>query len=411
MASASAVQPAPSAPAATPAAAPPTPLVDIAGYVQGEYQLHRDSEDQLRQGGAPLNQNRFLVRRARLVLRRAWSFSSLEAELDGNTNAGTSFGLYRAEASVFYRGSNAADMPPVAQLTVGMFRQPFGFELPEPAGQRWFMERTQLSRALWPTEIDVGARLSGAISAFRYAVAVTNGEPLGERSGFALQDPNANKDVYLNVGATGSPFPALTILGGVSAVKGKGFHAGTGATKATVNWRDADDNGMVGSNEFIGAASQAETPSQNFDRFALGADLTLLFKTRLGETRLFGEVVAAKNMDRGYMVADPVSLRLDLREFGWYVAVLQSVTPYAMVGFRAEFYDPNADSSETRGGKVLPVNNQVRTLSPLLALTLPGRARLIAQYDIIKDHLARTLAGVPTDFRNNTWTFRLQVNL
>jgi len=54
--------------AAAPAAGPPAadfPL-KITGYVQAQYEGHQDSEDQLQQGGALLNQNRFLLRRTRL---------------------------------------------------------------------------------------------------------------------------------------------------------------------------------------------------------------------------------------------------------------------------------------------------------------------------------------------------------
>jgi hypothetical protein len=388
------------------------PLIDISGYIQGEYQSHQDSEDQLRQGGSLLNQNRFLVRRGRFVLKRAWQYSSLEAELDGNTTSGPSFGFYRAEAAVFYRGNNEKSLPPVAQLTVGMMRTPFGFELPQPAGERWFMERTQLSRALWPTEIDVGARLSGAVSAFRYALAITNGEPLGEKSGFQLQDPNANKDVTLNVGAKASPLENLEISGGVSAVTGKGFHAGTGVTKGTVGWRDINDNGNIDSGELVGAAAQAETPSKSFDRFAIGADLEIGFKTALGASLLYGEVIAAKNMDRGFFVADPVvAPQVDLRELGFYVGFLQPITEYAMLGFRAEYYDPNADSSEPRSGRIVPLKNTVRVFSPMAGLVLPKRARLLFQYDLIRDHLGRDAQGVPADLKNDAWTLRLQVHL
>jgi hypothetical protein len=398
------------APAAAPAAA--TPLVDIAGYVQGEYQSHADSEEQLRQGGGLLNQDRFLVRRARLVLKRAWEFSSLEVELDENSTSGPAFGLYRAEASLFYRGPNEASKPPVLQLTVGAFKLPFGFELPESSSQRWFAERTQLSRALWPSEIDVGARLSGSLSAFRYALAVTNGEPLGEKSGFQLQDPNANKDVTLNVGVKASPVEGFEISGGVSALTGKGFHAGTGLTKAVVGWRDINENGLIDSGELVGAAAQAETPSKNFERFAIGADLELTLKTALGASMLYGEFIAAKNLDRGFFVADPIAApQVDLRELGFYVGFLQNITQYAVVGVRGEYYDPNADSSEPRAGRVVPLKNTVKVVSPIAGLTLPNRARLLFQYDFIRDHLGRNSAGVPVDLKNDAWTVRLQVNL
>jgi len=42
--------------------------LSLYGYVQADYQLRQSSEDQLNTGGQPLNQDRFLIRRARLGL-------------------------------------------------------------------------------------------------------------------------------------------------------------------------------------------------------------------------------------------------------------------------------------------------------------------------------------------------------
>ncbi|HWP05220.1 MAG TPA: porin, partial [Polyangiaceae bacterium] len=402
--------PAPPPPVAAPPAPPAEPLVEIGGYAQVEYQSHADSEEQLAQGSnTTLNQNRFLVRRARLIAKRAWEYTSLELELDGNTVSGPSFGLYRAEASAYYRPDKTK--APWVQLTLGMFRMPFGFELPQSSGARWFMERSQVSRALFPSEIDLGGRLSGEAGPFRYAAALTNGEPLGEKSGFALQDPNKNKDLTVSVGAKGDPLEFLTVGGGVSANTGRGFHPGTSATKPTMVWSDRDDNGAIGPNEIEPIAGRAAVKSETFERWAVGGDIQLEFRTPLGATTLYGEMVVAKNLDRGFFPADPVSNGADLREFGYFIGILQEVTKYGMVGFRIDYYDPNADSTDRRAGKTLPAENTVTTYSPLVGVTLPKRARLCFQYDIIKDYLARDLYGVPTNLENNAWTLRLQVNL
>jgi len=390
------------------------PLIELNGYAQVEYQSHNDSDEQLAQtSGTTLNQNRFLLRRGRLIAKRAWQYTSLELELDGNTTNGPAFGIYRAEASAFYRSTPDKTTAPLAQLTLGMFRLPFGFELPQSARVRWFTERTQASRALFPSEVDLGGRLSGAAGPFRYAASITNGEPLGEKSGFQLQDPNKNKDFTLSVGAKGAPVDFITVSGGVSANKGRGFHPGTSATKATLNWVDLNEDGMVtpGSQELLGAASQTAVKSQTFERWAVGGDLAVEVKTPIGTGTLFGELVAAKNMDRGFFPADPLSAGSDLREFGYFIGVLQEITSYGIVGFRTDFYDPNADATDRRAGKTLPSLNTVTTYSPLVGVTLPQRARLVLQYDIIKDHLARDTRGVPTNLDNDAWTLRLQVNL
>src|SRR4029079_19144208 len=98
------------------------------------------------------------------------------------------------------RGKTAAPAPPIIKLTGGLFDTPFGYELVESPRTRFFMERSLASRAFFPAEPDFGVRLSGAISLFRYAVAVVNGEPLGTKNGFPGQDPNATKDVVARFG-------------------------------------------------------------------------------------------------------------------------------------------------------------------------------------------------------------------
>jgi len=402
--------PPPAVPAAPTPAASTDPLVEITGYAQVEFQSHADSEEQLLQGSnTTLNQNRFLVRRARLTAKRAWEYTSLELELDGNTTNGPSFGLYRAEASAFYRPDKKKG--PLGQLTLGMFRLPFGYEIPESSSTRWFMERSLASRALFPGEIDVGGRLSGEFGAFRYAGALTNGEPLGSRGGFQLQDPNKNKDFTFSVGAKGDPLDFLTLSGGVSANTGRGFHPGTSATKASMAWADRNDDGIIDPGEIEPNAARAAVKSETFERWAIGGDIQLEFRTPIGSTKVYAEMIAGKNMDRGFFPADPVSAGQDLREFGYYIGILQDVTKYGVVGFRVDYYDPNADATDSRAGKTLPVENTVTTFSPLVGVTLPKRARLSFQYDIIKDFLARDVYGVPANLENNAWTLRLQVNL
>src|SRR5205807_1515214 len=123
-----------------PPPAPPLPLpslesflpdflrdLTLSGYVQAQYESHQNSEDQLAQGGAPLNQNRFLLRRARLKIEKKWQYASAMIEIDGNTVNGPSFGLQHAEASVLYRGSRPFTAPPVLDLTFGLFDTPFGY--------------------------------------------------------------------------------------------------------------------------------------------------------------------------------------------------------------------------------------------------------------------------------------------
>jgi hypothetical protein len=292
---------------------------------------------------------------------------------------------------------------------MGIFDLPFGFEMTYTSRARWFMERTTASRAFFPGEPDAGLRLSGGVGFTRYSLSITNGEPVDEKSGLGLQDPNRNKDITGRFGAESKLGERFVIAGGVSFNQGRGFHAGTDATKSSIGWQDINENGVVDTNETVGKTGAAATSSSNFARWAMGADLEVLLKTRLGWTMVHGELYAASNLDRGLFVADPVlNGGAAIREFGWYAAFTQEITRYAVVGFRFDYYDPNADLLDTRKGKLLPISAAMKTYSPMFGLVLPDHARLLFQWDIVRDRLARDTRGVPTDFRNNQWTLRLQ---
>jgi len=377
------------------------------GYLQLQYESHQDSLNQLFQGGAPQNKDRFDVRRARLISTGEWQYTAFVLELDANTVNGSRVGLRKAEGSLQYRPDRKK--PALVMATLGLFDTPFGYELVEVPRTRWFMEPSTAARALWPGSADVGVRLAGAAGFFRWTIAVLNGHPEGETSPYALQDPIAWKDVVLRFGVDVKPRDNFHIAGGISSTRGKGFHAGADATPATVQWIDANRDGQVQANELKGIPAQPAHASQTFDRSALGADLRLHFRSRLGVTKIYGELVVASNMDRGLFVADPALTQVDQRELGYYVGLVQELGRYGVVGFRYDAYDPNLDAFDKRGGALLPYGQAITTYSPLIGVTLPERFRLTFEYDFIGNALGRDSRGVPASLAMNTWTLRLQV--
>jgi len=408
---AAAPPPPPKAVATQPAPAAIPPLdesLQVRGYVQAQYESHQDSEDQLLPGGAPLNQDRFVLRRARVRLDRLWQYGGLMIEFDANSVRGAAIGIQHAEATLAYRNP---DHTPLASLTFGLFDNPFGREVLESPRERVFAERSFASRAFFPAEPDLGVRASGQVAWFRYSVAVVNGQPLGDRTGFILQDPNAHKDVLGRVGVAASVNPAFRVNGGVSVLNGRGFHAGSDATKSTIVWRDIDENGQFSLGEFQGVPGVASVASKNFDRWLVGADLALELDSKLGKSLLAGELSVGSNMDRNVFVADPVTTSVDQRELGYYVALVQEFRGGPIAGFRFDSYNPNSDFLDSQAGKLIPTSQTVRTFSPLVGFQVPHRARLVFQYDFVHDALARDAAGVPTDKKNNVWTLRLQGEL
>jgi hypothetical protein len=381
----------------------------IGGYVQADYLHSQASHDQLDQSGSPINENRFFLRRGRVRLDRGWDYAAVSLDLDANTIRGPIVGIRRAEASLFYQGSNARTLPPLVMVTGGLTDLPFGYEEYESDRTAPFLERSLISSALFPQKFDAGLKVTGAVSFLRYGVAVVNGEPVDPRG--LPRDPNGSKDVLGRLGAVVPVGDAVELTLGSSFATGTGFHPGTPAKKSTLVWSDQNDDGTATADEISGSLGSAAQPSKNFDRWAFGLDGGVRFHTRLGETFVRGEVIAAQNYDRGYLVSDPVQTSVDIRQFGGYVALIQDITRYGYVGFRFAVYDPNADILEQRRGKIEPKTQTIRTLSPMIALRLPERARLSFQYDSIHDYSARDVRGVPADARNDTWTIRLQGEL
>ncbi len=378
------------------------------GFIQAQYQRNQISEDQLAPGGEPLNQDQLVLRRARLRIDHGWEYAAATLEMDASTVNGLRLGPRRAEASLLYRGTSDDRATPLVVLTAGITDLPFGGELAESQRDRVFMERSLGSTALFPTEADIGVKLWGAYRFVNYAVAVVNGEPLVDRA--FPRDPVAAKDVVGRIGTRAAVLPTLTLEGGVSFYNGTGFSPGRDATKDSVTWIDDNNNGFAEPHELQGVTGSAAVPSHNFRRWALGLDLGVSQRTVLGLTRVSGEAIAASNLDRGLLVSDPILSGADIRQLVLSMSAVQQISDYGLLGFRAAYYDPNSDVFEQRAGVFHIKDEAYWVLSPTVGVTLP-HGRLLGQYDVVVDHLARDERGVPTDAKNNQLTIRLQVDL
>jgi hypothetical protein len=395
----------------------------LGAYVQGQYEQHENSSDQISQTGSYLNQDRFLVRRGRLRFDAAYQWCELALEIDGNTQSTPTVSPKRINASLVWRGrpwngdlearSPRSYDVPLMRFTLGLTGIPFGFELADSPRDRVFLERSTASQSLFPGEQDLGALLTGGVGFFRYSVAAMNGDPLGDSSSNPVGDPTHAKDIIARLGfdARAGAGERLAITGGVSALYGTGFHAGTPATKPSVTWVDSNQNGVIDANELVGVPAMAAAPSQSFARWAFNVDLQARLRTPIGLSMLYGEITVASDLDRGLFIADPVKNGVDLRELGGYVAFVQEIARYGLVGFRFDYYDPNADFLRSSGGQQLPVSQAISTYSPLVGVQLPDRARLVFEYDVVRNLLGIGSNGVPTNLPEDHFALRLQVQL
>jgi hypothetical protein len=383
--------------------------LSLTGYLQADWTIANQlSQDQLNTAGVPLNQSEFMIRRARLraALERWWVAGLLE--FDGNTVNGAQARIIGAEASLKWPPERGNPLP-LLMATVGLFKIPFGFEVGQSDRERLFLERSTAEHGLFPGEYDAGARLQGGWRFVRYALAIMDGEPIGEKT-FPLHDPNNAKDVVGRVGIDTPITPAVWVAGGFSGLSGTGFHAGTPASKATLQWNDRNGNGVLDTGEIVVVPGAAATPSQNFSRFGYGADLRIgVNEPGLGATVLGGEVYWAKNLDRGVLPADPVAFGRDYRELGVYVGVTQDLGPHAQAGIRYDFYNPDADSVNTVMGAMTPAALSYETLAFAAALRATS-GRLIAEFDLNRNHNGRDAEGNPTNLKSDAFIVRGEVS-
>ncbi len=392
-----------------PPASPPPTVVRFSGYAQIDWVLaNQASQDQIDPStGQPLNQDRFTLRRGHLRADAEHGLLAGVLEIDANTTNGPELRPIDAEALFRWSGGGAArDLHLVAAM--GLMRIPFGFEVQELDYVRPFLERAAVSRALFPGEFDLGARVGVRYRAFDWTLAVMNGSPIGDKV-FPALAPGKTKELVGRIGTQAELAPGIRLEAGVSGDTGLGFHAGTPTTKDVLIWHDDNGDGIVQSTEISVIPGSPATPSQQFTRFAIGADARLRVQIApIGELALRAEIMRGKNIDRGIEVADPVGAGHDLRELGWSLGATQEVTSWAMVGVRYDEYNPDQDASEQQGPSLVPIDRTYRTLA-LMAMLRYDRGRLVFEYDKNGNALGRAANGSPATLADDAVTLRGQV--
>jgi len=408
-------------PASTPAPpAPPKSPVTVAGFVHADWVVHRQSsQNEVNQDGEPLNEDRFVLRRARMRVTSDRGLIWGAAEADLNTVRGLQVRPLNAEATLKWPETRPGFDPSVAprrfhpgnetwiMVSAGLVQTPFGFEPMEFAIKRPFLEQTTMSEAFFPGQFDLGFRVMGGFKFVNYALGIMNGAPIGDKT-FPGRDPNENKDLVFRVGAANDLTDRIRIEGGLSGLTGRGFHRGRPASNDQIVWRDLNEDGNVDPLELQSLAGAPAEPSQQFKRFAVGADLRVITRIPvLGELALRGEIVRASNLDRGVVVAHPVAAAHDLREVGWYFGAVQEITKWAHVGVRYDTYNPDADASEREPYALVQRDLSISTWSFMAAARVPF-GRLVAQYDLRKNAFGRDSNGSPTTLADDSFTLRAE---
>jgi hypothetical protein len=296
-------------------------------------------------------------------------------------------------------------------LSGGLFRIPFGASTPTSPRDRLFLELPTVNRALFPGDIDAGALAHGAYGVARWSVAVMNGAPVGDAQ-WKGRDPSASYDVVGRVGADwgtrafwGHPHATF----GVSALTGKGFHAGTPPTKDHIQWVDDNHDGMIEQTELQVIPGTPGEPSATFAHSALGVDASFAWCLQwAGGGSAFFEGMIATDLDRGLYYADPIANSRTLRELGYQIGVVQRLGPHALAGIRYDRYDADRDASE-RLGTTLVATHQVFSTWAFMVTALDGSTKLLVEYDHARNPLGRDDTGAPATREDDRVTLRAQV--
>jgi hypothetical protein len=380
----------------------------FSGYLQVDWVAYNQaSVDEVNASTrAPLNQNRFTLRRGHLRVDAEHGLLLGALEIDANTTNGLQVRPIDAEISL--RSSERIEPnKPHAMLTAGLFKIPFGFEVQELDVDRPFLERSSVARALFPGEFDLGVRAWLRYRFLDAKIAIMNGHPIADRT-FPALDPTSAKELVGRIGAATDIVPAVGVDFGISVDRGTGFHEGTPTTKDQLTWRDDNGDGIVQATEIQVIPGASATPSELFRRFGLGADARIFVRFARGfALDLRAEVMRAENLDRGLEPADPVGAGYDLREFGYYVGATQELTAFGLVGIRYDRYNPDQDAHEQQALNVVPRDRSYSTLALLAMLRYEG-ARLAVEYDHNGNALGRDASGKPTTLASDALTVRAQ---
>ena len=342
------------------------------GYIQAQYEVHSDSENEL-DGTKLLNLDRFRIRRSRLKLTyRGIEHARFVLEVDW-TSTGVSLKEGTATLIEPWTGWDL-------ELSAGLFKTPFGYDVLVSSSARVFPEGSLLGETLYPGERDVGLRFSGHRDPFVFSIALLNGNPIGEKA-FPGRDPNSFKDL---VGRLGLQMPLLDI--GISGHIGTEFVPGTPAAAAATTWLDANGDSIVDPAEVTNTPAVDAVTSENATRWRLGLDAQLHHDIAgFGKFEVLAEVAYAHRAE--------TPLAGEQRLAAGTLAVIQHWHDRAGLAFRAAVLDPDLGANAKDDREIV--------LTPVLLFYPVPAVRLSLTYDIVLEE------GAAVD--NDIFTARMQL--
>jgi phosphate-selective porin len=255
--------------------------------------------------------DRFFVRRARVNVSGAFAEHfdfKAEVDLGNNSLAATTAGNWKPSASDIFVNWNRYDF---ANVKIGQFKTPFGYEQIMPDTQTWFAERSLANDRLTESR-QIGAAVSGSFFDKRLAYSV------GAFNGNGVNQGGNDDDNFIWVGRING-----------TAWSGKLFDQDTKLNLGVNGYVDDSTAVSKGGFGFTGNSFSG-------DRHGLGADLQLTF----GRFAL-----AAEYLHGHFEPANAVPFA-EVDAQGYYVMVGYDILPKKLQAkLRFDSFDPNTDVS------------------------------------------------------------------
>ncbi|MFM7902488.1 MAG: porin [Bacteroidota bacterium] len=402
--------------------------IKFSGYIQPQFQLADSAGAASVAGGnfaAGLN-NRFMIRRGRLKAvytstenSKAISTSQFTMQIDV-TERGMVIKEAFAKLTDPWKG--------VASVSMGMFNNPFGFEVGYSSALRETPEFGRMSQTLFPNEMEVGAMLTlqgpkkSKWNKYRLDSALVNGNN-APGYGVDVSDFDSKKDFVGRLSTDQSFKDGKLLIGAGLSYYSGGFRIDSvnvysmGQSSTGINGfildTKAADNGVV-----------AISDRGFTERTYMGADLRLTVKWKAGSTTLRGEYISGQqpglsSSSKSPNDKTPISKDIYNREFSGGYFYLIHALPKLPLEFVAKYdiYDPNKSVTGDEVGKVPGASDKTTNETDLKYTTLgfglnwyyDQNIRLMAYYDMVTNETSTNLSGWTADKQDNVFTLRMQV--
>jgi phosphate-selective porin len=349
--------------------------IKISGYIQAEY---RDYQSALVKTNDPYST--FLIRRARLKFTYE-ALDGIKFVLQTDLSTGN-LALKDAYAVV--------NIPKLKDWTLwaGQMNRP-NYEVEYSSSQREVMERSRVTRAIYPGEREIGVKLEyiGSVVPLKFQLMAMNGNFTSAQP----IDADTKKDLMARlVYSVKFPDAGIGIDFGAN-----GYYGGT----------------KLKNNPFISAVNPLMVDSvalgTYLDKHWMGGEIQI-FADVLGGLAIKAEYVAGVNNYASLtglsgtiaqLLGDPNKVR----DFsGYYIYLIKNIGAKNQFVAKYDYYDPN---TKAYGDASSASELNIKTTTVALQHYLNDNIRLSLQYEMPRNE---TNTAVPNDLKDNTLTVRVQ---